>query len=46
MVNGDVAELYDTEMGNAAIGAVLDADFLGNLNMKDGKRMEYATSFI
>lgn len=44
VVNGDVAELYDTEMGNAAIGAVLDADFLGNLNMKDGKRMEYATN--
>lgn len=42
VVNGDVAELFDTELGDAAIGAVKDVDFLGNLNMKDGKRAAYA----
>ncbi|MCH9276640.1 DUF4422 domain-containing protein [Bifidobacterium amazonense] len=41
VVNGDVAELYDTPLGEHAIGAVRDIDFLGNLNMKDGIRAEY-----
>lgn len=42
VVNGDVAELYDTDLSDAAIGAVPDADFLGNLNIKNGERMAYA----
>ena len=42
VVDGDIAELYDTPLGDCAIGAVRDLDFLGNLNMKDGKRLEYA----
>ncbi|MBW3093274.1 DUF4422 domain-containing protein [Bifidobacterium sp. 82T10] len=42
VVNGDVAELYDTPLDGNAIGAVRDIDFLGNLNMKDGIRAEYA----
>ena len=41
VVNGDVAELFDTEMGDNAIAAVPDIDFIGNLNMKDGIRSEY-----
>ena len=41
VVNGDVAELFDTEMGDNAIAAVPDIDFIGNLNMKDGIRAEY-----
>ena len=41
IVNGDIAELYDTNIGNAAIGAIRDIDFLGNLNMKNGNRREY-----
>ena len=41
VVNGDIAELYDTDLGNTTIGAVPDIDFIGNLNMKNGERMEY-----
>lgn len=41
VVNGDIAELYDTNLGNAAIGAIRDIDFLGNLNMKNAERREY-----
>ncbi|NMM95080.1 DUF4422 domain-containing protein [Bifidobacterium oedipodis] len=43
VVNGDVAQLFDTEIGDAAIGAVRDLDFLGNLNMKDGIRATYVS---
>lgn len=46
VVNGDVAELYDTPLGDAAIGAVRDLDFLGNLNMKNGERMEYVDRML
>ena len=42
VVNGDISELYDTDLGNNAIGAVPDIDFIGNLNMKNGERAEYA----
>ncbi|WEV75225.1 DUF4422 domain-containing protein [Bifidobacterium sp. ESL0800] len=41
VVNGDITELYDTDLGDAAIGAVHDLDFLGNLNMKNGERAQY-----
>lgn len=41
VVNADVADLFDTTLGDNAIGAVKDLDFLGNLNMKDGQRREY-----
>ncbi|TPF85532.1 glycosyltransferase [Bifidobacterium sp. UTCIF-37] len=44
VVNADIAELYDTPLGDCALGAVRDLDFLGNLNMKDGKRLEYVDS--
>ena len=39
--NGDSAELFDTELGDHAIGAVPDIDFIGKLNMKNGKRAQY-----
>lgn len=42
IVTGDIAELYDTDLGDNMIGAVRDIDFLGNLNVKHGKRMGYA----
>lgn len=38
----DVAELYHTNLGGKAIGAMHDVDFLGNLNIKGGNRVEYA----
>ena len=42
IVNGDVADLYHTNVDGKALAAVRDLDFLGNLNMPDGKRREYA----
>lgn len=42
IVPGDIAELYDTDLGDNMLAAVRDIDFLGNLNIKDGKRMQYA----
>lgn len=41
VINGDIAKLYDTNLGTAVIGAVRDVDFLGNLNMKNGERKGY-----
>ena len=41
VVNGDVAELFDIELGDNAIAAVPDIDFIGNLNMKNGERARY-----
>ena len=41
VVNGDVAELFDIELGDNAIAAVPDIDFIGNLNMKNGERAGY-----
>ena len=41
VVNGDITELFDTELGSNAIAAVPDIDFIGNLNMKNGERAEY-----
>ncbi len=41
IVEGDVAELYDTELGMDLLGATIDVDYLGNLNMNDGERLEY-----
>lgn len=43
VVCGDIAELYDTEIGDSAIGAVRDIDYLANLNCNDGARLEYTT---
>lgn len=42
VINGDVAELFDTELGNDLLAACRDIDYLGNLNVKQGnKRMAY-----
>ncbi len=41
IVEGDVAELYDTELGENLLAATRDVDYLGNLNMNDGKRLAY-----
>ncbi|MBW3093265.1 DUF4422 domain-containing protein [Bifidobacterium sp. 82T10] len=42
VINGDIAELYDTELGDHLLAAVRDIDYLGNLNMPDGIRMRYS----
>lgn len=41
IVLGDVAELFETDLADNAVGAVIDIDYLGNLNMSDGARMAY-----
>lgn len=46
IIRGDIAELFATELGDNLLAAVHDVDFVGNLNMKDGKRMEYAKSVL
>lgn len=43
VVTGDIAELYDMDLDGNAVGAVPDVDFLGNLNMKDGRTAAYAS---
>mgnify|MGYP001771145197 FL=1 len=42
IVLGDIAELFETELCDNLVAAARDIDFLGNLNMPDGKRMTYA----
>ena len=42
VIEGDIAELYDTDLGDSLLAAVRDIDFLGNLNVKHGRRMDYA----
>lgn len=41
VVRADVAELFDQDVDGKLLGAVLDTDFLGNLNHKDGERLAY-----
>ena len=46
IVQGDVAQLYDTELGDNLLAAVRDLDFLGSINMKNGERMRYAKTIL
>lgn len=46
IIPGDIAELYDTELGDTLLAAIHDIDFLGNLNVKHGKRMGYAKRIL
>ena len=46
IVQGDISELYDIELGNNLLAAVRDIDYLGNLNMTDGKRMSYTKEVL
>ncbi len=46
IVQGDVSELYATEMGDNLIAAARDIDYLGNLNMNDGQRMKYTREVL
>jgi lipopolysaccharide biosynthesis glycosyltransferase len=41
IVSGDVSVLYKTDLGDNLLAAARDIDYLGNLNMKDGKRLKY-----
>ncbi|MDY5589235.1 MAG: DUF4422 domain-containing protein [Arcanobacterium sp.] len=46
IVLSDVAELFATDLQGAAIGAVRDIDFAGNLNVKHGDRARYAHAVL
>lgn len=46
VINGDIAKLYNTDLQGKLLGAIRDIDFLANLNVKHGKRMEYAKNVL
>lgn len=46
IINGDIAKLYNIDLQGKLLGAVRDIDFLGNLNVKHGKRMNYAKTVL
>ncbi len=46
IIPGDIAKLYDTDLGDNLLAAIHDIDFLGNLNVKHGKRMGYAKNTL
>ena len=46
IITGDVSELFATELGSNLIAAVRDADYLGQLNMKDGIRLAYTRDVL
>lgn len=46
IVKGDIAELFETDLGDNLLGAVRDIDFAGNVNMKRGDRRTYAASIL
>lgn len=41
IVEGDVSEIFNVDLGDNLIAAVKDIDFLGNLNFKDNERIQY-----
>ena len=42
IIKGDIAELFRIDLGSNLVGAVRDADYLGMLNQKDGRRLAYS----
>ncbi len=46
IVEGDVSELFRHDVVGYALAAVRDVDYLGNLNMKDGNRLEYTRTVL
>ncbi len=46
IIEDDVSQLFATELGGNLLAAVRDIDFLGNLNMSDGWRMDYARNVL
>lgn len=46
IVKGNIRELYDIELGDNLLAAAHDIDYLGNLNMNDGKRLTYTTQTL
>lgn len=46
VVEGDVSELFSSDLGDDLLAAVHDIDFLGNLNLDDGVRMRYSKEVL
>ena len=46
IVKGDVAKLYDTDLGDNLVGAVTDVDYLGMLNLKSSNRFAYTKDVL
>ena len=46
VVEGDVSEIFNVDLGNDLIAAVKDIDFLGNLNFKNNERIEYNKNIL
>ncbi len=46
IVQDNVAELYDTVLGDNLIAATHDIDYQGNLNVKGGKRLQYTQEIL
>jgi lipopolysaccharide biosynthesis glycosyltransferase/glycosyltransferase involved in cell wall biosynthesis len=46
IIEGDVSQLFETDLGDNLIGAVRDVDYLGNLNMNNGERLEYTEKVL
>lgn len=46
IVEGDVSELFELDLGGNLLAAAHDVDYMGNLNMPDGKRMEYTEEVL
>lgn len=46
IVKGDISELYGIDLGTNLLAAAHDIDFMGNLNVHEGKRMGYAKNVL
>ncbi len=46
VVEADVADLFDIELGDDLLAAAPDADYTGNLNFEDGERMKYSKEVL
>ena len=46
IVEGDISELYSLDLGDCLLAAAHDIDYLGNLNLKDGKRLKYSRDVL
>ena len=46
VIEGDVAELFDSELGDDLLAAVHDVDYAGNLNMPDHTRINYTNRVL
>ncbi len=46
IIKGDIARLFNTELGDNLLAAVRDVDFLGNLNIEESGRIDYAQNVL